>query len=74
MKGLQEIKRMSEIDRKTKIVFVPLFKSYSDIFVLHYINYVADLEFGFSFIVNKDNPKVTFINKMLSQLGYFNLS
>ena len=61
---------MAETDRKTKIVFVPIFKSYSDIIVLHYINYVADIEFGFSFIVNKDGPQVKFFDTMLRQMGY----
>ena len=49
MKGLKAIKEMTEKDRKTKIVLMPMFKSFSDLFILHYANYISDIEMGFSF-------------------------
>ena len=47
MKGLKAIKEMTEKDRKTKIVLMPMFKSFSDLFILHYANYISDIEMGF---------------------------
>jgi hypothetical protein len=58
-------------DRKTKIVFMPVFKSYADPFALHYINYISDLEFGFTFAYYNDTPKVKLVEMLLSRLGYF---
>lgn len=56
MKGLNRIKEMSITDRKTKIVFMPVSKSYADTFALHYINYISDMEFGFTFGYYQDSP------------------
>ena len=49
MKNLEKIKEMTLKDRKTKIIFMPVFKSFADIFAIHYINYISDIEFGFTF-------------------------
>jgi len=56
MKSLQKIKEMIITDRKSKIVFMPVFKSYADPFALHYINYISDMEFGFTFGYYQDSP------------------
>ena len=58
-------------DRKTKIVFMPVLKSYADIFAIHYINYIADLEFGFTFGYYHDTPKAKLLEMLISRLGYF---
>lgn len=64
---------MTKSDRKTKIVLMPMFKSYSDLFVLHYVNYISDLEFGFSFGYYNDSPKVKIIETLARKIGYFML-
>lgn len=61
---------MTKKDRKTKIVFMPVFKSYADPIALHFINYISDLEFGFSFGYYQDTPKVKFVEMLLNRLGY----
>jgi hypothetical protein len=71
MKGLANIKQMTERDRKTKIVFMPMFKSYSDLFILHYANYISDIEMGFSFGYYNDSPKIKMIERLTRRVGYF---
>ena len=71
MKGLKAIKEMTEKDRKTKIVLMPMFKSFSDLFVLHYANYISDIEMGFSFGYHNDSPKVKMIERMARRIGFF---
>ena len=66
-----KIKEMIITDRKSKIVFMPVFKSYADPFALHYINYISDMEFGFTFGYYEDTPKVKLVERVLSRLGYF---
>jgi hypothetical protein len=61
---------MTERDRKTKIVLMPLFKSYTDLFVLHFANYVSDQEFGFSFGYYNDSPKVKMVERLVRRVGY----
>lgn len=73
MKRLKAIKLMTETDRKTKVVLMPMFKSYSDIFVLHFANYVSDIEMGFSFGYYNDSPKVRAIETLARRIGYFML-
>jgi len=70
MKGIAKIKEMAESDRKTKIVLMPMFKSYSDLFILHYANYISDIEMGFSFGYHNDSPKVKMIERMARRVGY----
>ena len=39
LKALKKLNQMTITDRKTKIVFMPSYRSFADLFVLHYINY-----------------------------------
>ena len=55
-KALKKIHEMTITDRKTKIVFMPVYRSFADLFVLHYINYISDIEFGFTFGYYRDTP------------------
>jgi len=71
MESLKRIKEMTVTDRKTKIVFMPVFKSYSDPFALHYINYISDISFGYTFGYYQDTPKVKLIEMLFGRLGYF---
>jgi hypothetical protein len=71
--GLQNIKKLTERDRKTRIVLMPMWKSYSDLFALHYANYISDIEFGFSFIYYNDSSKVKIIESLVKKIGIFML-
>jgi hypothetical protein len=42
------VKKISE-NRKNRIIFLPLFKSFGDPILMHYINYISELELGYSF-------------------------
>jgi len=64
---------MTEEDRKTKVVLMPMFKSYSDLFILHYANWISDIEMGFSFGYYNDSPKVKMIERLARRVGYFML-
>ena len=64
---------MIERDRKTRIVLMPMWKSYSDLFVLHYANYISDIEFGFTFAYYNDSSKVKIIESLVKKIGYFML-
>jgi hypothetical protein len=64
---------MTESDRKTKIVLMPMFKSFSDLFVLHYANYISDIEMGFSFGYYNDSPKIKMIERLARRVGFFQL-
>ena len=67
-KSLNEIKAMSA-DRKTRIVFVPMYKSFADALVLYYINYLNDLEVGFSFGMREDIPTMGWVNRLSRRIG-----
>lgn len=67
--GLQQIKRLTQDNRKMRIVFLPIYKSYSDPLILHYINYYHDLELGFTFGNYEDSPKIGFVERLLKRIG-----
>lgn len=50
-----------------------MWKSYSDLFVLHYANYISDVEYGFSFIYYNDSSKVKIVESLVKKIGYFML-
>jgi hypothetical protein len=50
---------------------MPMFKSYSDIFILHYVNYISDIEMGFNFGYYNDSPKIKMIERLSKRIGYF---
>jgi glycerol-3-phosphate O-acyltransferase len=60
---------MTEEDRKLRIVFMPINKSYMDIIYMHYLNYFIDLEIGFTFGTYEDTPKISFIDRLLRRVG-----
>ena len=68
--SLERVKRMSE-NRKNRVIFLPLFKSFGDPILMHYINYIADMELGYSFGVQEDSPKINFIDQLLRKVGCF---
>jgi glycerol-3-phosphate O-acyltransferase len=68
-KGLEKINEMVSKNRKIRIVFMPIYKSYSDPLVLHYLNFFADLNLGFTFGNYEDSPKIGFVERLLKRIG-----
>ena len=67
------VKRVQDLckNRKTRIIFMPTFKSFADPLVLHYVNFFYNLELGFTFGNYEDTPKIHFVDALMSRLGYF---
>jgi hypothetical protein len=55
---------MIKNNRKIRIVFMPVFKSYSDPLILHYLHYYFDMELGFTFGNYEDSPKIPWIDRL----------
>ncbi len=49
---------MTNNNRKIRVVFMPIYKSYADPVIMHYINYLEDIELGFTFGNYEDSPKI----------------
>ena len=48
---------------------MPIYKSYADILILHYIHYFSNLELGFTFGNYEDSPKVGFVDALIKRIG-----
>jgi glycerol-3-phosphate O-acyltransferase len=70
-KGLENVKSLLNKSRKTRIVFMPVFKSYADPLLMFYLNYYTDLEMGFTFGNYEDSPKIGFVERLLRRTGCF---
>lgn len=69
LKSIDNIKEMIKIDRKCRIVYMPVYKSYQDPIIMHYLNYFTDQELGFTFGHYEDSPKMGIVDKVLKQIG-----
>ena len=69
-KGIANIKAMVNASKKTRIVLLPLFKSYADALIMHYLSYLKDLELGFTFGNDEDTPNSYVIQGILKRVGY----
>jgi len=67
--GMDQVKKLSKSQRRNRIVFIPMYKSFADPLILHYINYFFDLELGFSFGNYEDKPKIHFVDNLLKGIG-----
>ena len=56
--------------RKTRVVFMPLMKSYADTLIMFYLNYISDIEMGFTFGAYEDNPKAPIVDAFLRRIGH----
>ena len=63
--SFNKIKNLIAKDRKTKVIFVPIYKSYADVLILHYIHFKNDIEHGFTFGNYEDSPKIKSIDALL---------
>jgi len=69
--SLLRIKEMTKNNRKIRIVFMPVYKSYSDPLILHFLHYYYDMELGFTFGNYEDSPKIGWIDRLLKRIGTF---
>ena len=69
--SLNNIRTIVKDDRKAKIVFVPVYKSYLDPMIMHYIHFLYDLELGFTFGNYEDSPKMALFDMLLRRIGTF---
>lgn len=70
-KSVMKVHEMSLNSRKTRIVLMPIYKSYGDPLLLHYISNFYDFEQGFIFGNYEDSPKLSFIDRFLKGNGHF---
>ena len=48
---------------------MPVYKSYADPLILHFVNYDQDVELGFTFGHYEDSPKIHFVDMLLRRIG-----
>lgn len=68
-KNLLHIKSQAKLDRRTKYIFVPLYKSYADQLILHYVNHYYDIEPGFQFANFEDAAHIRFFDELMKRIG-----
>ena len=69
MDSLNNIISIVKDDIKTRIVFVPVSKSYLDPMIMFYIHFLYDLELGFTFGNYEDSPKISLVSTLLRRIG-----
>jgi hypothetical protein len=70
IKGVEKVRDLTS-QRKTRVILLPMFKSYGDPLILHYVNYFMNLELGFSFGNYEDSPKISFVESIFKRIGLF---
>ena len=60
---------VNEGNRKTRIIYMPIYKSYTDMFLLTFIQFHQNLELGFTFGNYEDTPQWDYINRFIKRLG-----
>ena len=68
--GIKMVKNLCK-NRKTKVIFLPMFKSFADPLVLHYMNFFYNIEMGFTFGNYEDTPKIQFVEALMRRIGVF---
>lgn len=61
---------MVNASKKTRVIFLPIFKSYTDAIIMHYLTFINDLELGFTFGNDEDIPSSYVIEGILKRIGY----
>ena len=67
--GIERLKNMAKEERKTRIILLPIYKSYADAMIMHFISYLKDIEPSFIFGNYEEIPKVDFILKLSKGVG-----
>ena len=67
--GISRMNKLTADNRKARIVYMPIYKSYSDPLLMHYLQYWQNMELGFTFGNYEDSPKIGFINRLIKRIG-----
>ena len=67
--GIEKIKQLSKEDRKTRVILLPIYKSYADALIMHFLFYLYDIEPSFIFGNYEEIPKIEFILNISKQVG-----
>lgn len=66
--GIKKIKGLMQ-NKKNRIILYPVYKSYTDPLILHYIHFLKDFDLGFTFGNYEDSPKIPFVDNILKKIG-----
>ena len=53
--GIEKIRELNK-NRKTRVILMPMYKSYGDAILQYYINFKSEFDQGFMFGVDEDQP------------------
>jgi len=70
--GMKRIKDL--MNNNERVVLLPTYKSYADVFVLLFALASSDIALPFTVGNREDIPRVRFIEKILQGIGYINTS
>ena len=68
MRGVKMIKTV--IQAGYKVVFMPLYKTFLDFFIMLYVNQTQGIPNGFCFGNFEDTPRIRFFDAVLKNTGY----
>ena len=68
MQGLNQVKK--HIEKGQKVIFLPLYKTFIDFFVMVYVNQTQGIPNGFTFGNHDDIPKILIMKEILRRTGY----
>ena len=68
--GIKVIKKLMHMNEK--VILLPQYKSYGDLFILLYTFAVHDIEIPMTVGNMEDTPRVRFIDMLLKGVGYIN--
>lgn len=68
--GIQKVKNLCS-KPKTRIIFLPTFKSLADPLILFYLNCFYNIELGFSFGSFDDAPQTDLVTWLAKRVGHF---
>ena len=66
--GINRIKDL--IRKKERVVLIPYFRTYTDIFVLYYALFVHQIPIPFTFGNLEDTPRNTIFDNLIKRVGY----
>jgi len=71
-KELKDIKNLCQ-NRKTRVILLPLYKSYADPLVLFLIQYLNNMQLGFTVGSLEDCPKINSVKNLLHKMGHLHM-
>ena len=67
-KGIEMVK--SKIQKGYKVIFMPLYKTLIDFFMLTYVHQMQGIPQGFTLGNHEDTPRIVFFDGILRSVGY----